>query len=249
MILHNEAVSFRRLIANPSEDFIRINRDGDVAEHNCIIDLPNKALLTKAHRDAFQLIPDDEGKRYQFGLAEISNVIIRYNFIDSGNKLQGVFQSDGLADNLHVYGNRIDTQGQHYITIDGLLSGFIHNNRDANGELCPVRLGPPRIGGRPEGGRSVYVISFADRTMQPTFDIVEDGVLVEPGIIPDCDGNAHVIDERLGHKNPKVGDVYLYDFHLSEYQSERNCISESGVMTPEEFQNLAMDYGKQVYFT
>lgn len=237
-IIHNNAASYKMMIANPEQDFIRVKCSGDMAEHNCIIDPANNALMNEAHRDGVQLLPDDQGKRYQYGLAEICDATIRNNFIDSGNSLQGVFMSDGLASNLHICNNRIQTNGQHYISINGMLSGYIHNNRNAKGELCPVKLGPARIGGRPKGGISVYVIGFADRKISPVDHIV-----------PQCDGFDHVTDERLGHTKPRAGDMYLYDFRLADYWQARNKLSEKSVLTPAQFQELAMDYGSEMYFT
>lgn len=114
-----------------------------------------------AHRDAIQLIPTSAtiGTHAHFAGACMSHIHIIGNTISSKGSLQGIFASDGSFKNLHICNNSIDIQGQHYITINGMLSGKIEGN--TNLALQPlgqdkIQLLPLRI----QGGFNIYVVGF-----------------------------------------------------------------------------------------
>lgn len=108
---------------------------------------------SKAHSDGIQLIA---GGGWQFaGTPLLEGVTIASNTITSGVALQPIFSSDGLFRNLTITGNSLQTKGEHFITINGLLSGRIEivgNSR--------VQLYPWRLGGNP-GTCALWVLSFA----------------------------------------------------------------------------------------
>ncbi len=106
------------------------------------------------HRDAFQLIPHWTAN-YAGGL--LSNLDISDNSIVSSAQLQGIFASDGAFRNLRINNNRIGTPSAHQITIAGMLSGEIRNNKTLQGStLNNIELLPLRIG----GGENVFILSF-----------------------------------------------------------------------------------------
>ncbi|MBU0655560.1 MAG: hypothetical protein KJ914_10595 [Gammaproteobacteria bacterium] len=106
------------------------------------------------HRDAFQLIPHWTSN---YAGGALSNVEISDNSIVSSAQLQGVFASDGAFHNLRINNNRIGTPSAHQITIAGMLSGEIRNNKTLQGSaLNNIELLPMRIG----GGENVFVLSF-----------------------------------------------------------------------------------------
>lgn len=223
-IAHNEPVS-GMTIRGEFDDAIRIYADDSVSEDNRIIDDYKPELFNKAHRDGIQLIP--RGKHNaQYAAAMLSNVTIRNNRIQSGNKLQGIFSSDGLLKSITITGNTIDTLGQHYITLSGVLSGLIEGNRKSNGSLCPVVLEPLRIGGNPGMG-NLYVIGFCDLAYEPLPNVVTDSTL------------EHVTDNRFGHATPRKYDQYLDNFDLAAYQKAANNYELGAV----QMRALAISFG------
>lgn len=221
-IAHNEPAS-NFTIRGAYDDFIRVYEDDSLVECNHIIDDYHPELFNKAHRDGIQLIPS--GKRNaQYAAATLANVTIRNNKIQSGNKLQGIFSSDGLLENLTVTGNTIDTQGQHYITLNGVLSGRIEGNRRSNGSLCPVLLKWLRLGGN-DGTGNVWVVGFSDGTRYEP--VVTDPIL------------NHVIDLRLTRPTPRLPDLFLMDFDLTAFI--RAVAKHS--LAADQLQTFATQYG------
>ena len=117
---------------------------------------------SKAHSDGIQLIASGG---WQFaGTPLLEGVTITNNTITSGVALQPIFSSDGLFRNLTITGNSLQTKGEHFITINGLLSGRIEivgNSR--------VQLYPWRLGGMP-GTCLVWVLSFAQEKGRESFE-------------------------------------------------------------------------------
>ena len=228
-IAYASAIS-NAVISSHFDDAIRITEDYSVVEGNTIVDPWDAKLYAQAHRDGIQLIPTrDSRHNAQFAAAVQRGVTIRNNRISSGNQLQCIFSSDGLHENLTIENNILDTQGQHYITISGLLSGCIRNNRNANGELCPIRLEPLRIGGN-NGTGNVWVVSFKAGTpydYAPIESIVDDVAL------------NHVIDHRQGHGEPLKHGAYLTDFDVDGFYSA----SITKQHAPHELQLLALSFG------
>lgn len=99
------------------------------------------------HRDAIQLIPPYQNGIDQFSGAILEDTTIQDNIITSSAKLQGIFSSDGAFHNLKIINNRIVTQGEHKISILGMLSGEITENTDLDGNEVDIRIQPLRLGG------------------------------------------------------------------------------------------------------
>ncbi len=112
-----------------------------------------------AHRDAFQLIPQDRSisrSWSQYAGARLKAVTLKDISIHSPGSLQGIFSSDGAYENLHFENIRVDTQSKHGITILGYLSGTVDLRND-DGSQTEVELLPLRLG----GGTNIYVTDFA----------------------------------------------------------------------------------------
>jgi hypothetical protein len=100
-----------------------------------------------AHRDAIQLIPPMYNGIDQYSGAILADTTIQDNIISSTAKLQGIFSTDGAFKNLKIINNKIQTSGEHKITILGLLSGEITNNTDLKGNTLDIKIQPLRLGG------------------------------------------------------------------------------------------------------
>ncbi|WP_020560965.1 hypothetical protein [Thiofilum flexile] len=111
-----------------------------------------------AHRDAIQIVPDTKKGR-QFAGTISDSVTIRDNEITSAGALQGIFASDGAFRNLTISSNTVSTQGEHAITITGMLSGTISGNQTPTGK--PVTLLPLRIGGGNDLNGNIYILGFS----------------------------------------------------------------------------------------
>ncbi len=144
------------------------------------LNILDKRVYTVAHRDAIQLIPPrtiDKSRRSMAGVqgedwvvcdqmsgAILENVTVHGCAIRSrASPLQGIFGADGLFANLRLVGNRIQTAGEHFIVINGLLSGEISGNtlQAVDGKIPVIRLYPARIGGNLAEEGMVYILDFA----------------------------------------------------------------------------------------
>lgn len=111
-----------------------------------------------AHRDAIQIIPNPrKGRQYAGTISE--SVKIDNNQITSAGSLQGIFASDGAFRKLTITNNTISTQGEHAISISGMLSGTVSGNRTPVNN--PVKLLPLRIGGGHIINGNIYIIGFS----------------------------------------------------------------------------------------
>ncbi len=117
-----------------------------------------------AHRDAIQLIPDRTADGIdRYGGAVMQNVTISGNVIRSTTALQGIFATDGAFKQLQILNNSVDINGEHTITISGMLSGVISGNTDTQGVALPadkIRLFPLRLG----GGANINILGFKNKT-------------------------------------------------------------------------------------
>lgn len=112
-----------------------------------------------AHRDAFQLIPQDTRiSRHwsQYAGAMLKDITLKDITIHSPGSLQGIFSSDGAYQDLHFQNISVDTQSRHGITILGYLSGSV-DLRNSDGSETELELLPLRLG----GGTNIYVIGFS----------------------------------------------------------------------------------------
>ena len=113
-----------------------------------------------AHRDAIQLIPPAQDGIDQFSGSILADTTIQDNIIYSSAKLQGIFSTDGAFDNLQIINNKIRTEGEHKISILGMLSGKVIDNTDLHGNEIDIRIQPLRLG----GGAAItnfFILGFA----------------------------------------------------------------------------------------
>ncbi|WP_020558699.1 hypothetical protein [Thiofilum flexile] len=223
-----------QLIDQPfSEDAINIKANGQCIKGNRIIDTvigsaldQQQGLAKRAHRDGVQLIPTQaQVGNYQFMAGVLQDIVIEDNHIESKGLLQGIFASDGVFRNISIANNCINTQAEHKITLNGLLSGQISNNRDAAGKLLPIYLGPLRIGGNLATG-NVWILSFAadeDHRYAPLSEMIPDS---DKGSDP-ANPYPHVRDERYQPQNRSgaIGDTNLYAFPLERFKQHLSGVT------------------------
>ncbi len=159
------------------------------------------AFKKLAHRDAFQLIPQDSDNISrswsQFAGAKLSNITMENITIHSKGSLQGIFSSDGAFENLHFKNISVDTQSAHQIAILGMLSGTLDLTTNS-GEPVEVNLLPLRLG----GGRNIYIKSFASSSSY------------QYGEIKRGSSNANITDNR--QQEIKRGKYYT-DFDMDHF--------------------------------
>ena len=147
------------------------------------LSITDNRTYSVAHRDAIQLIPppaykdvtDATGKTVKQKLADqmagtiLENPSVTHCIVRAPNApLQGIFMSDGLVRNATITANDITVKGAHAISIAGMLSGTISNNRlyevsIIGTTLVPrIRLFPLRIGGNMADDGVVCILGFAD---------------------------------------------------------------------------------------
>ena len=209
-------------------DAIQVRRDGDTYTGVAVVDKADNDTKQKAHRDAWQLIPDPENTKEnaQFAGAMIDGISITNCKAESDGKLQLIFQSDGGCTNVNFQDNTLDTNGKHFISVVA-FSGTIKNNRDSKGNLVPIQLFPLRLGGNSDGKLNVFVLSFKNGIeYAPVSSIVKDETL------------DHVIDYRFGEGRRKDS-IYLHNFDLEGYW---NKVQERQ-LTADEMRSLALKYG------
>jgi hypothetical protein len=130
----------------------------------------------------------------------------------------------GLLKNIKVLNNTVITQGYHFITFNGLLSGSIGGNRlQSTGKYIPkIYLNPARIGGNMADDGMVCLLSFADATASyapisvpsPNTALLADGTSRVAEIV---DGRNHIPAEfekfTVGLKN------FRYQAYFDEYNN------------------------------
>lgn len=174
------------------------------------------AIAAAAHRDAIQLIPPSIYlTREQFAVGSLVGVSVLGNRIESTGRLQGIFGSDGLFQNLRIIGNTVQTKSQHFISINGLLGGHIEGNIRPDGSYCPIFLGSARIGGN-LGDGSVRILGFAGDAYRyaPVEEIV-DWRTLKAGVVVD------VRTKPLLNK-----DINLINFHADEFRAAAQKLHE-----------------------
>ncbi len=171
-----------RWICEFPTDATRIIAHDCAVTHCTIID--DKSSVA-AHCDAVQLIPPPSMPRGQYAADPLFGARVENCHIRSNGKLQGVFCSDGLLFDTRITDNVIDTQGQHYISLNGLLSGQILRNVKPDGTPCPIYLGNLRIGGGLEQLGELEIISFSSDLIRyaPLSSIVDEASL--PWVVDD----------------------------------------------------------------
>lgn len=150
--------------------------------HDTLV-LEHPELAQQAHRDGIQLAPDSQGKRLQYAGALLENVLITGNRIHSSGKLQCVFGSDGLMQGVRIVGNVLDTQGQHFISLNGCVHDcWLEGNVLPDGSPAPIRLAPLRLAGE----QNVYVLSFKQPEFYyPPLPELVDEASLKAGVVTD----------------------------------------------------------------
>ncbi len=164
--LESDQVLRYKWLDNFTEDAVRIVGNRAIAVGNTLVDTVGGDI---AHRDGFQLIPPQIFPRSQFAGAIQEKVQIWGNHIRSRGKLQCVFSSDGFQTDLEVVDNVMETHGQWFSAIRGLLSGCFSGNINSEGKPAPIWLGNGRIG----GGENVLIVSFRDHEYMPYQDFID----------------------------------------------------------------------------
>ena len=217
----------------------RFNEDAvRVMAHRCAV-LKNHIIDTtgdkSAHRDGIQLIPPSPAgmPNDQYAAGTLSFATIASNTIHSRTQLQGIFASDGLFENVTIVNNEIDTESEHEITINGLLSGQVAYNTRYDGKPCKVVLNPLRIGGGADG-RNVWVIGMRDRTYHP----------INFGRSTECP--SWVTDRReVLPDSPKKNHFYIKGLHIGEFRRElRKIPYGSTAQFAQNAQDLALKMGR-----
>lgn len=192
-----------------AEDALRIQASASVIGCIFVDTLAEQALdiAEAAHRDAIQLVPPHQGRRAQYAAAELSRVRLLGNRIHSQGKLQCIFMSDGLLRDVRIVGNTLSTQGQHYISLAGLLDGWIEGNIKPDGSYAPILLTPLRIGGNVDGQFNVWVVGFDGSVEYEPVDCMVDAASMDAGVVTDW--RTCVFNDR---------DVFLKEFKLAEFR-------------------------------
>lgn len=214
-----------------AEDALRIEESASIIGCN----FTDTRATDLAHRDAIQLIPPSQGKRLQLAGAELCNVKIYGNRIVSKGKLQCIFMSDGIARNLRIIGNTLSTQGQHYISIAGMIDGWIEGNIKPDGNYAPILLDPVRLAGE----QNVYILSFKDKNYAypPLSDLIDADTL-----------SAGVVHDRRS-KIFDLNAIYLGDFDLQGFKKGLNRLdsSQTSTLHAQAIKQLSLDFGQRVY--
>ncbi len=155
-------------LENFPEDAIRVSSHQVSVVNNTIIDSVGG---DDAHRDGLQLIPPPLFPRSQYAGATQEGVSVWCNHFRSRGKMQCIFSSDGTHKGLEVIGNVMETAGQWFIALRGVLDARIESNEISDGRPAPIWFGNLRIG----GGANVYILSFANGLeYMPYQDMVDE---------------------------------------------------------------------------
>lgn len=158
-----------------SPDFLHIRTSGTKVARLALAD---DIAEGGDHVDAIQIIPLQGYEsfvhplnRAWYAASEISYITVEDCVISSRGTLQGITCFDGLVRDLTVQNCVFYLNSQHFITINGLLSGefyrlhsgvFQHGVAPLQAETkCVVRLGNLRIGGAPTPADRVEIVSFS----------------------------------------------------------------------------------------
>lgn len=206
--------------------------------HNATLDrltISDPRSYTEAHRDAIQLIPpplykdgtDAAGKPTKIKLADqmvgtiLEAPIVKGCTISAPNgPLQGIFMSDGLCSKATITGNDITVKGAHAISLAGLLSGTISNNRLHSVPGAPqprIRLFPLRIGGNMADDGVVCIMGFASGNSVGYQTVAGSGNTVDGQPLPVEDLRQKIPDE---FQKIAVGlDNFNYDTYFGQCSS------------------------------
>ena len=175
---------------------------------------------TSAHCDAVQIIPDgtDINSQY-YGAIAYNNKIIGGG-LDSNGSMQSIFASDGGHADIYIADQVIDTESEHFITLNGVLSGVFLNNKRKDGSPVPIRLEPMRIaGGLPN---SFYVLSFKDHEYE---EIVTDQEITDLRTTRNHKPNSRYVENFDLNLFREISESRA-DYYESIQQHFDDCMSE-----------------------
>lgn len=232
------------MLANEqTEDFIRVVGDHCNVKNNYMRDL---GMQSGAHRDALQLIPTSEALYHaQYAAGELNFCLIEGNHIEApSSSLQAITGFDGVFKNIIIKDNIVNNpKAPHGITFNGLLSGFISNNRNSSGVLVPVLLNSIRIGGN-FGSGNLWLLNLKNEEYQPLNGLVMERL--EPdtpfGKLP------HVTDMRGAFEVRRFrnGDKYLIDFdRLAFMDAAKEIQAKSANEFCKKVHKLAFEFGNE----
>lgn len=197
----------KKILAIAGNDALRItNNNSNVSNNTFIGDGSHEH-----HNDLIQIIPSrSTGHNTQFACASIHSVKIDNNKFEDKGKWQGIFCSDGIVMNIDITNNLFDMpNANHFISINGLMSGNISNNKTVDGSPSPVHLGNLRIGGNSKN-RNVWVVSFYGNKYS-----------YEP---IDCE---NLYDERGKKVKHGSNDVFIENFDIDRFIERSEGISDA----------------------
>jgi hypothetical protein len=137
---------FDKIVNQANQELIRLQDESDDPLMPKVL-RPVGTFDCLGHRDAIQLIPPMYDGIDQFSGAVLPDTTIQDNVISSTAKLQGIFSTDGAFRNLKIINNKINTAGDHKITILGMLDGEVTGNTNIDGKALEIKIQPLRLGG------------------------------------------------------------------------------------------------------
>ena len=197
----------------------------------CFIRPQENIPLDAAHLDGIQLISKEANRpNGQYALGRIASAKIIDNVVEGATTpIQPIFSSDGIIEYADIQGNNLTTDGSHFITLNGLLSGNIsgnkfHNVKEGN---KPIKLYPARVGGNPDGKGNIWVLSFKGDTEY--LPIETD----QPELVQDF--------RKIAFNET---DTFLENFDESKFDQMAGMVESSGGrMMGREFQKMALSCG------
>ena len=152
------------------EDGVHVN-GGEVFQ--CFVKPNPNVPLDAPHLDGFQLIYPSPNNA-QYALAFIEWFGITGSVVDGlTTPIQCIFASDGVFGRGEIHDNTLKTDGYHFISIDGLLSGSVTGNRfiGAHAADYPIKFKPARPGGNPDGEYNIWILHWKDDYYQ--YSVIE----------------------------------------------------------------------------
>ena len=195
---------------------------------------PNPNIpLDAPHLDAFQLIyPSPNNAQYALALIEWFGVT--GSVVDGlTTPIQCIFASDGVFGHGEIHNNTLKTDGHHFISLNGLLSGSVTGNRfiGTHASDFPIKFKPARPGGNPDGEYNVWILHWKD-------DYYQYGAI-------ECDTPELVQDLRQTVFN--TTDKFLVNFDQEKFDDLASRVPKAGGREMgRAFQKIALECGDLV---
>lgn len=176
---------------------------------------PNPNIpLDSPHLDGFQLI-DKSSNNEQYALGFMKYFSINNCVVDGlTTPIQCAFAADGVFGYGEIEDNTFKTDGHHFISINGLLTGSVTGNRciGTHADDYPIKFKPARVGGNPDSLFNVWILHWKD-------DYYQYGTI-------DCDTPDLVQDLRQSVFN--TTDKFLINFDQAKFDQRKPFISATG---------------------